>query len=100
MTARSQPRSDGMSRLVAACSALPGPFAVWMYESGRIDWFGSTTLFNVWVVVAFAVCGIAVGAYAAVRGARVMGAGSVILNLGVAALYGFLGLFFGLGGSR
>ena len=65
-----------------------------------MDLFRSAYLLNVWVVVALALAGVAIGAYAAVRGARLFGVGSVVVNAGVVALYGFLAVFFGLGGTR
>ncbi len=77
-----------------------GPGGAWLFESGRIDFFGLSYLPNLWVVVAMAMCGVVIGIYAVVRGAPLFGIGTVVLNSGVVALYGFLGLFFGLGGSR
>ena len=97
---RNQPRSLGAVRFTAACSIVLGPFGAWLYESGHIDLFGDAYLLNLWVVVVLSIAGIAVGAYAVIRGARLVGVGSLVLNSCVAALYGFLGVFFGLGGTR
>ena len=94
------PRSVGSLRAVTAGSAVLGPCGAWLYESGRIDWFGQYYSLNLWIVVALAMCGVVIGVYAVMRGAPLVGIGTVVINSGVAALYGFLGLFFGLGGSR
>jgi small basic protein len=85
---------------VAAASTVLGPCGAWLYQAGNIDLFGSAYLLNVWVVVAIALAGVAIGAYAFTRGARTLGVASVVVNAGVVALYGFLAVFFGLGGSR
>ena len=94
------PRSLGTTRVVAACSSVLGPCSAWLYESGNIDLFGDAYLLNLWVVVALAMAGVVIGFYAVVRGARLFGVGSLVLNSGIVALYGFLGMFFGLGGTR
>jgi len=100
MNAPRPSRSLATTRVVAACSTVLGPGAAWLYQSGHIDYFGDADLLNLWVVVALAMAGVVIGALAVVRGARVFGVGTLVINLGVAALYGFLGLFFGLGGTR
>ncbi|MDH3628734.1 MAG: hypothetical protein OES25_13895 [Acidobacteriota bacterium] len=87
-------------QLAAAFSIALGPFGAWLYESGHLDLFGDAYLLNLWVVVALAIAGMVVGAFAVFRGARLLGVGSLVLNSGVAALYGFLGVFFSLGGTR
>ncbi len=92
--------SLAVTRVVATCSIALGPCAAWLFELGYIDFFADANLLNVWVVVGIAIAGMAIGGYAVAHGARILGAGSLVFNSGVVALYGFLGLFFGLGGSR
>ena len=62
--------------------------------------FEDTYVLNLGVVIALAMAGITLGVYAVFRGSRVLGIASLILNSGVATLYGFLAVFFGLGGTR
>lgn len=95
-----QRRYTATTRVIAAFSVMLGPGGAWLYESGYIDLFDDAYVFNLGVVIALAVTGITLGAYAVVRGARVLGIGSLVFNSGVAALYGFLAVFFGLGGTR
>ena len=95
-----QPRSPGAARVAAACSIALGPCGAWLYESGRLDFFVEAYVLNLWVAVFPAIAGIVVGVYAVVRGARLLGFASLLINSAVAALYGFLAVFFGFGGSR
>ena len=91
----------GPARALASGSAALGPIGAWLYESGRLDAIGLTYHAGLALVVGLALCGLAVGTYAmATRRAPVAGILSAALNLAVGALYGFLLLFFGLGGSR
>ncbi|MDH3456791.1 MAG: hypothetical protein OER90_08115 [Gemmatimonadota bacterium] len=94
------PPASPTMHVVAACSTVLGPYAAWLYQAGHMDLFRSAYLLNLWVVIVLALAGVAIGAYAVIRGARVIGVGSVVVNAAVVALYGFLALFFGLGGSR
>jgi hypothetical protein len=94
------PLSLGAMRVIAAFSTVLGPCGAWLYESGQIDLFGDAYLLNLWVVVTLALAGLVTGAYMAVRGARLFGVVSLLVNFGVAALYGFLVVFFSLGGTR
>ena len=87
-------------RLAAAGGGLLGPWGVWLYEAGRIEFFESASLGDLWIVVLLAVTGGAICAWAIVRRTYWLGAAGLLVNLGVALLYGFLGVFFGLGGSR
>jgi hypothetical protein len=52
------------------------------------------------VVVVLALGAAAVGGITAFRGPRGVGVVGLVVNLGVALLYGFLGVFFAAGGSR
>ena len=94
------PRSLVKTRVVAACCAVLGPCGAWLYESGHLAFFEDAYLLNLGIVVALAMAGVVIGVYAIVRGARLIGVVTLVFNSGVAALYGFLGVFFGLGGSR
>jgi hypothetical protein len=71
-----------------------------LYEFGHIDLFQDAYLLNLWVVVALAIAGVVVGIYAVARGALAFGLASLLLNSGIVALYGFLAVFFSLGGTR
>jgi hypothetical protein len=55
---------------------------------------------DLWIVVALAVCGLAVSILAVRRRAWLLGLCGIVANAAVLALYGFLAVFFGLGGSR
>ena len=95
-----QPRSRGTWRAVALAGSLPGLCGAWLYQSGHIEFFESETFLDLWIVVGLAVAGAAACVYAIVRGSPWLGAAGLVVNVGVVLLYGFLGLFFGLGGSR
>jgi hypothetical protein len=100
MASPQQAPPRGTLRIVAAGSIALGPLGAWLYQTGRMDLFGDAYLLNVALVVAMAVAGMGAGLLATVRGAPVPGIVSLLVNGGVAAFYGFLVMFFGLGGSR
>jgi len=88
-----------MTSAVAVGSMLLGPVAALIYESGGLRVFTDLTN-DLWLVVAIALCGVAVGTLSVFRRQRFLGVLSVVCNLAVATLYGFIGAFFALGGSR
>ena len=93
-------RSLGAAHVFAACGTVLGPLGAWLYESGYVRLLDAGHLLELWLVVALAITGIVIGIYVVARGAWAFGLASVAVNSAVAALYGFLGVFFGLGGAR
>ncbi|HUF48623.1 MAG TPA: hypothetical protein VMM93_12475 [Vicinamibacterales bacterium] len=87
-------------RIGACGAALLGPAAAWLRESGHLDLASSRSLLDVWLVVAVASAGLVVSILALRRRVWLIGATGLVLNGLVVSLYGFLALFFGLGGSR
>ena len=81
-------------------TAMVGPAAVVLYESGDLDLFRAMPLLNVWIVVGFGGLGSWLGLRAIRQGGVVVGGICLLSNVAVLALYGFLGTFFALGGSR
>ncbi len=55
---------------------------------------------SVFIVAGAGAIGVVAGSIAILRGDRIAGLILVLLNAPLLALYGFLALFFGLGGSR
>jgi len=86
--------------VVAAISALAGPAGAWRYESGGLRLFAGDLVVDLWLLVVIASAGAVVGAVCIFKGARVLGVLCALGNLAVALLYGFIALFFSLGGSR
>lgn len=76
-----------------------GPAAAALYETGELAVFGGS-LGDTWLVALAGLAALALGLDGLRKGARVLGALSVVTNGAVGALYGFLAAFFTLGGSR
>ncbi len=72
----------------------------WLHETGTLQVGASASLAPVAAVVLVAGVGLWVGIRAIVRGPRWAGVLAGLANGAVLALYGFLLVFFGLGGSR
>ncbi len=96
----SDPQRSGEVRLVAAAALVAGPAMAVLHQTGTLSLGPSTTLWPIAFVVVAAGAGLATGVTVAARISRRLGALVAAPNLLVLALYGFLLLFFGLGGSR
>ncbi len=81
-------------------ASVAGPTVAFLHESGTLDLGGSGSLAPIAAVVLVATVGVGVGVRALRRGPRWAGGLACVTNGAVVALYGFLLLFFGLGGSR
>lgn len=85
---------------MAAAALAAGPAMALLYETGTW-WFGLTgTLWPVGIVVVASLAGLLTGLRLVTRVSRWLGGLVVIPNALILLFYGFLLLFFGLGGSR
>ena len=90
-----RPRSWALTSV----ALVSGPGIAFLYERGSLPG-SSAGLWSLLPVILVAAVAVAVGAKAAIRGSRWLGTLVVTANLIVVLFYGFLLLFFGLGGSR
>ena len=94
------PQATPRFRRLAFVTAVLGPIAMWLRESDWIDFSDVGLLADVWFVAAVALLGAVVAIAALRRRLWIAGTLGLLLNGAVAALYGFIGIFFSLGGSR
>jgi hypothetical protein len=94
------PRFNTEARLVAAVALAAGPVTALLYESDVLSLGPSATLWPIGFVAIAALAGMGTGIVIMSRLSRWVGGGVVVANGLVLAFYGFLLLFFGLGGSR
>jgi hypothetical protein len=92
------PRNWRPSTAAVALTALAGPGAAVLYELGCCEVLASSL--GVGLPAAVGGVGAAVGALAIFRGSTAIGLLCFFANAAVLTLYGFLALFFTLGGSR
>lgn len=88
------------TRLVAVLAVAAGPGMAILHERGTLPLGPPATLWPIGFIVWVAAVGAATGLRIAARASRRLGAFVVATNLLVLLFYGFLLLFFGLGGSR
>lgn len=86
--------------LRAALALVAGPAVVLAYESGSIPWLPSATLWSTAAILLAAVVALGFGIRRARRSPRWVGFLIILVNGPIVGLYGFLLVFFGLGGSR
>ena len=87
-------------RVIAILGTLLGPLAAVLHETAHMDLFGGHALLNLWIVIISSVVGAGIGIYAILRGAPRLGIANLMVNTSVLAIYLFLVVFFGFGGSR
>ncbi len=92
-------RSAELWTLVMAALVI-GPGTAVLHETGMLSLGPTATLWPIGFIVMAALAGLATGLRVATRVSKVLGALVVIPNFVVLGFYGFLLLFFGLGGSR
>ena len=80
--------------------SLVGPASAALYERGNLEFLPGDPIFHVWLVAFIGAVGAGIGIASFVRGARIVGAACLLSNGAVLALYGFIAMFFALGGSR
>lgn len=86
--------------LAAGITSLIGPTGAALYETGHLHLFANAPLLEVWVLAALGALCAGIGALSIWRGAKVAGIVCFLTNAAVLALYGFVGAFFTLGGTR
>ena len=94
------PRLNTEARLVAAFALAVGPLTALLHESEVLSLGPEATLWPIGFVAIAALAGAGAGAIIVARVSRGLGGAVVVANGLVLAFYGFLLLFFGLGGSR
>lgn len=92
--------SNQAARLWALAGSLTGPCAAILHEAGILSVGPAATLWPIAFVVASALIGLAVGRHVASWPTGWPGFVAAVPNLIVVLGYGFLFVFFGLGGSR
>lgn len=100
MGALTDSKRRGEAWLVTAAGFAVGPGMAGLHEFGILSLGPAATLWPIGVIVLAAVAGLVTGLGVAARVSRLLGTMVAVPNLLVLALYGFLLLFFGLGGSR
>lgn len=88
--------------LVAGITSLVGPTCAALSETGHLRLFRSVNgaLFEMLVLAIIGALGVAIGAFAIWKGAKVAGIICLLTNGAILALYGFIAGFFILGGTR
>jgi len=87
-------------RLLALAGFVAGPSAALLHEVGLLSLGPSATLWPIGFVVFVAAGGMVMGLRVAAVATRSLGLIVALPNLLVLTTYGFLLVFFGLGGSR
>ena len=97
------PMTESQARevwLLAAAALAAGPTTAVFHEAGIVSLGPSATLWPIAFIVVAALAGLGAGITIARRVSRTLGLAVALPNLLVLAPYGFLLVFFGLGGSR
>ena len=84
--------------LVAGVTSLVGPTCAALREANhlpRLDPY-----LEVWLLAAIGAFGVGIGVLSICRGAKVAGIVCFLTNAAVLGLYGFIAVFFALGGNR
>ncbi|MDH3298124.1 MAG: hypothetical protein OEM96_07605 [Gemmatimonadota bacterium] len=84
----------------AVLALLAGPAGILADESGSIPWLPSATFWPKALVLLLAAVALGYGIRRARRSPRWVGFLIIFVNGPIVGLYGFLLVFFGLGGSR
>ena len=87
--------------LAAGIASLVGPACAVLPYTDYLPAFPSIpTLAVVWLLAAIGAIGIGIGVFAFGKGSKVAGTICVLTNIPVLAYWGFIGVFFSMGGSR
>lgn len=93
-------KKSGENWALPALASLAGPLMAYLHESGSLPVGASASLEPIVAIVIVAGVGLVVGLRATRRPPRWIGLVAVVTNALIVMLYGFLLVFFGLGGSR
>ncbi len=86
--------------LMAALAFAAGPLMSLLHETDTLSPSLGATLWPIAFAAAAAAAGLLIGLIIAIRASGILGAVVIIPNVPVFLFYGFLLLFFGMGGSR
>jgi hypothetical protein len=92
--------SSSGSWVRAAVALVAGPALVLAHESGSLPWLPSATFWPITVILLVAIMAVGFGIRCARHSPRWPGFLIIFVNVLIVGLYGFLLVFFGLGGSR
>ncbi|MGA7793699.1 MAG: hypothetical protein WCA19_11725 [Candidatus Acidiferrales bacterium] len=81
-------------------ASLVGPACAVLPYTDDLSVFLSPALAVAWLLVAIGTIGIGIGAFAFRKGSKVTGTICVLTNIPVLAYWGFIAIFFAMGGSR
>ena len=85
---------------VAGITALVGPACAVLPYTDYLPAFASSALAVVWLLAALGAIGIGIGVFAFCKGSKIAGTVCFLTNIPVFAYYGFIAVFFAMGGSR
>ncbi len=86
--------------VIAGIATLVGPVAAALSETGHRRLFPHSPLGEVWLLAAIAAVGMVLGCISVVKGAKAAGVICILINAVVFAFYGYVAVFFTLGGNR
>jgi len=92
----------GTTRITVAAgiAALVGPACAVLPYTDHLPLFPISDLAVVWLLAVMGAIGIGIGSFAFSKGSKVAGTICVLTNLPVLAYWGFVAVFFSMGGSR
>lgn len=93
-------RTSAKAWLMAALAFAAGPVMAILHETDTLSFGPAATLWPIAFVVAAAAAGLLTAVIIAANVSSLLGGLVMIPNVPVVLFYGFLLLFFGLGGSR
>ena len=96
----SERKKSGRDWALSALASIAGPLMAFLHESGSLSIGASAGLWQIAAIVFVAGIGLFVGLRTARRSPRWIGLLTIVSNGLILVLYGFLLVFFGLGGSR
>ena len=86
--------------LAAGIAALVGPVCAVLPYMEYLPVLQLPEFAVVWLLAAIGAIGIGIGVFAFRKGSKVAGTICVLTNIPVLAYWGFIGVFFAMGGSR
>jgi hypothetical protein len=86
--------------LAAGIAAVVGPACASLPYTSTFQFFPNSFLGDIWLFAAIGAIGIGIGVFAFRKGSKIAGTICVLTNIPALAYWGFVGLFFSMGGSR
>ena len=86
--------------LAAGIAAFVGPACASLPYTSNFQFFPNSFLGDVWFYAAIGAIGIGIGVFAFSKGSKIAGTICFLTNIPVLAYWGFVAVFFAMGGSR